>query len=258
MKKTLSEAEITQLRIRLQSRLDYFIAILLWFLFIFSFFSIWAIGSLDPIHAGLMVAIQDSPIFLLFPAFATFGMISDRILVSDLLKYSVKNNPVQDIAKSNGFRLNHEDCIRIFLITLILFISLPWLAARLGIFLQPYDSTFNAQVLFFQPVHIGEHHGFVGIYMILAIILISKTEKLYLDSIFKEITIYGLCLALVWGIGLFINDFSQEQLNINFPFWVWNTDPSSFIWFAMQLCIIAGLSGIIYYLGWRKYFKKKQ
>ena len=258
MKKTLTEAEVIRLRARLQSRLDYLIAALLWTLFFFSFLSIWAIGSLESIHAGLTVALQEAPAFLLFPVFATFGMVSDRILIGDLLKYSGKDNMVHNPSKSERLRLNHEDYVRIFISILIVFISLPWLAARLGLFLQPYDSTFITQVLFFQPIHLGEHHGFVGIYILLAILLISKTEKLYLNSIFKEITIYGFCFALLWGIGLVVNDFSQEQLNLNFPFWVWSTDPNSLIWLALQFCIIAGLSGLIYYFGWRKYYKKKQ
>lgn len=248
MKNTLTQSEIIQMRERLRSRLDYIIAILLWVLFFFSFVSIWAIGSLEPIHAGFALAFQESPIFLLFPAFASFGMISDRILINDLLKYSVEGGSVLIPVKTRRNGLNREDYFRIFLSILILFISLPWLAARLGI----------ARILFFQPVHLGEHHGFIGIYILLAILLISKTEKLYLNSIFKELTIFGLCFASIWGAGLVVNDFALEQLNFNFPFWVWDWDPNSLIWFAVQLCVILGLTSIIYYFGWRKYYRKKQ
>jgi len=258
MKKTLTEAEIIQLRARLQSRLDYIIAILLWILFFFSFFSIWAVSSLDPTHAGLTIAIQESPIFLFFPGFVTFGMISDCILINDLLKYSVEGTSTPLLANTRVSRLNREDYTRIFLIILILFISFPWLAARLGIFLQPYDSTFLVHFLFFQPVHLGEHHGFVGSYIILATILISKTEKLYINSIFKEISIYGLCFAWIWGLGLVLNDFFQEQLNIVVPFWIWSSSSEFYFLLFIQLGVISGVSGIIYYFGWRNYYRKNQ
>jgi len=258
MKQPLTEAETIGLRLRLQSRLDYFVAILLWFLFFFSFLSTWAVGFLDPMNAGLKVAFQVVPIFLFFPAFATFGMISDRILIGDLLKFSAKDHSGHKKVKSEHFRLSPEDYLRISLIILFLFISLPWLAARLGLCLVPVDSTFVVPVFFFQPVHVGEHHGFIGIYMLLAILLISKTERLYLNSIFKEVSIFGLCFALIWGLGLVLDDFLQEQLNFDFPFWVWSTEPNLIGWLAIQLGMVTILTGLVYYFGWRKYYMVKE
>ncbi|MDD1778813.1 MAG: hypothetical protein LUQ65_11680, partial [Candidatus Helarchaeota archaeon] len=226
MKKSLTEAEIIRLRRRLRSRLDYFMAALLWLLFFFSFISTWAVGALDQTNAGFQVAFQVAPILLFFPVFATFGAISDRILIGDLLKYSVRTHSNDPKVQSEHFRLSNEDYLRIGLTILLLFISLPWLAARLGLCLVPVDSTFVVHTFFFQPIHVGEHHGFIGIYMLLAILLISKTEKLYLNSIFKEVSIFGLCFAMIWGLGLVLDDFLQEQLNFDFPFWVWSTNPN--------------------------------
>lgn len=258
MKESLSEAEIMRLRRRLRSRLDYYVAILLWLLFFFSFLSIWSVGALDPTNAGFKVAVQIAPIFLFFPVFATFGAVSDRILINDLLKYSTKGQPNQLKVESGQFHLNREDYLRISLIILLLFISLPWLAARLGLCLVPVDSTFVVQVFGFQPIHVGEHHGFIGVYMLLAVLLISKTEKLYLNSIFKETSIFGLCFAMIWGLGLVLNDFLKEQLNFDFPFWVWSTDPSLIGWLAGQIAIIALLAGLVYYFGWKKYYKERE
>lgn len=258
MKKTLTEAEISRLRGRLQSHLDYFVAILLWLFFLFSFISTWAVGSLDQTNAGFKVAFQVAPILLFFPAFATFGAISDRIMIGDLLRYSAKDFSAQEKVQSKQSRLSHEDYIRIGGIILLFFISLPWLAARLGLCLVPVDSSFVVQALFFQPVHVGEHHGFIGIYMLIAILLISKTEKLYLNSVFKEVSIFGLCFALIWGLELVLDDFLQEQLNFDLPFWVWSTDPNLIGWLAVQIGIIALLTGFMYYFGWKKYYKVKE
>jgi hypothetical protein len=256
MKKSLTEAEIMRLKRRLRSRLDYFVAALLWVLFFFSFFSIWAVGSLDQTNGGFQVAFQVAPILLFFPAFATFGALSDRILIGDILKYSAKDHSGQLKVESGQFRLNREDYFRIGLIIVLFFISLPWLAALLGLGLVPVDSTFVVHVFFFQPVHVGEHHGFIGIYMLLAVLLISKTEKLYLNSIFKEVSIFGLCFAMIWGLGLVLDDFLQEQLNIGFPFWVWSTDPNLIGWLAIQIGIITLLTGFVYYFAWKKYYKQ--
>jgi hypothetical protein len=258
MKKALTEAEIMRLKRRLQSHLDYYVAITLWFLFFFSFISIWGIGFLDQTNAGFKVAFQVAPVLLFFPAFATFGAISDRILIGDLLKYSTKNQSDHRKIQSEQLLLSHEDYIRVGLIILLLFISLPWLAARLGLCLVPVDSTFVVHIFFYQPIHVGEHHGFIGIYMLLTILLISKTEKLYLNSIFKEVSIFGLCFAMIWGIGLVLNDFLQEQLNLNFPFWVWSTDSNLIGWLAVQIGIITVLTGLVYYFGWKKYYKEKE
>ncbi|MHA1650472.1 MAG: hypothetical protein ACTSYB_09765 [Candidatus Helarchaeota archaeon] len=205
-----------------------------------------------------MVALQVAPIYLFFPLFATGGMFSDRILTKDLLKASKELEPIRHRDdKSIKIRLCKEDYIRIGIIIVLLFISLPWIAARLGLFLEPYDSTYMCRLLFFQPVHIGENHGWIGVYMLLSIILISKTEKLYIESIFKELSILLLCFLALWGIGLVIHDFVKEQFNLSFPFYVWGSDINFLQGFFIQILIILVLALIIYYLGWRGYYRLK-
>ena len=249
MAKIPDKQEISQLQQRLQSRTDYSISILLWGLFLFSFISVWAVGALDPINAGFQMAVQLAPLFIFFPLFATIGMVSDRVLVQDKLNLAKKSGSKGTITKNeNKWQLNKEDCIRIILISIVLFISLPWMVARLGL----------SHVLFFQPVHLGEHHGWIGAYILLSIILISKTEKLYSKSIFKEGSIYLLCFLIFWGSGLLFEDFAKEQLNISFPFLVldiFTLDQLGIL--AIQITIITILSFLIYYFGWRKYYKKK-
>ncbi len=251
--KKFTEEEVTRLQQRLKSHLDYYIAFLLWGLFLFSFISVWIVGSLDPEHAGFNVAIQTAPFYLFFPGFATFGMIADRILTKDLLKLA---NYSTSIEKEDMIsKLNREDYLRIGIILSLVLVGLPWIAARLGLFLTNVDSTIVSQVIFFQPVHLGDHHGFIGIYMLLSVLLISKTEKLYNNSIFKEITIYFLCFIAVWGLGLMIDDFFTEQLNLNFPMIVWFESFDLLGLFMVQCMIIAGISGLIYYFIWRKFYK---
>ncbi len=256
MTKLLNEQEIIRLKKRLQSRLDYYVVILVWGLCSFSFLSTLFIGSLDPDHGGLSAALQVAPIFLFFPVFALIGAVSDRILVKDLyMKSNVKKFIISQGEKSRS-RLVKEDYIRIGITIFLIFISLPWIAARLGLFLRLYDSTLMSDVFFFQPVHLGEHHGWIGIYMILCVLLLSKTEKLYLNSIFKELFIYLLCFLLIWGIGLLLNDFTYEQMHFTFPFLVWGTDTNFFWGLSIQILIVAALSFPLYYFGWYQYYKK--
>ena len=93
--------------------------------------------------------------------------------------------------------------------------------------------------------------------MLLSVILISKTEKLYADSIFKEISVYVLCFLTLWGLGLFIEDFAKEQLFIEFPFVIFGTDFEFFLNLSIQIVIVGALSFLMYYLGWKKYYKRK-
>ncbi|MHA1357522.1 MAG: hypothetical protein ACTSRC_05375 [Candidatus Helarchaeota archaeon] len=257
MSHQLNRAEISRLQRRIKSRLDYVIAFLLWGFGYFNFISVWIIGRIDSNYGGLAFALQVAPIYLFFPAFATFGMVSDRILASDILKNSDQSMVNERSSKINTNRLCNEDYIRIGLIIALVFVSLPWITARLGLFLEPYDSTLGAHVLFFQPVHVGENHGWIGVSMIISVILITKTERLYMQSIFKELSIYLLCFLMLWGVGLTLDDFLWEQFHLNFPFLVWGSG-TGFIWgIIAQSIVIAGLSFPIYYLGWCKYYKLK-
>jgi hypothetical protein len=245
MKKDLDKEERSRLYRRLQSHLDYYIALLLWGLFFFSIISVWAVGVLDPDHGGLTMVLQVGPIYLFFPLFATFGMVSDRILVKELLE-NLKDKVI--IKEGRKSAISKEDIVRISSIILLIFVSLPWLAARLGL---------DAPILFFHPVHVGENHGWIGVYMLLSVILISKTERLYLDSIFKEISIYVLCFMMLWGFGLMIEDFTKEQFNSFFPFLVWGTTNDFWWGIILQIAIVAVISLPIYYFGWCKYYKKR-
>ena len=143
--------------------------------------------------------------------------------------------------------LVHEDYLRIISVAIITFVGLPYLAALIGI----------PNVLFFQPVHLGLNHGYLGVYMLLSVILISKTEKLYTNSIFKEISIYALCFLTLWGLGLLTEDFAKEQLFLNFPFVVIGNDFEFLLNLIIQIVIVGMLSFLAYYLGWRKYYKRK-
>ena len=232
---------------RLRSHLDYYVAILLWSLFFFSVFSIWAIGALVPPHGGLVRVIQVSPLLGFFPLFATFGMISDRILIKDILNHSNYANSPKNHIEQKEKLLVSEDYLRIIFVAIITFVGLPYIAALFGI----------PNVLFFQPIHLGLNHGYLGVYMLLSVILISKTEKLYTNSIFKEISIYLLCFLTLWGLGLLIEDFAKEQLFLNFPFVVLGNDFEFLLNLIIQIVIVGIISFLSYYLGWRKYYRRK-
>ncbi|MHA1267723.1 MAG: hypothetical protein ACTSRS_20980 [Candidatus Helarchaeota archaeon] len=221
-------------------------AIVLWGFFAFSFLSIWFLGQIDSLHAGLNMAIQFAPLLGFFPSFATIGMIADRILVKDLLTTSNFQHLTEPQTPRKASHYSKEDIIRLTMILILFFLSLPWIGARLGI----------TQILFFQNVHLGEHHGYIGFYILISVLLISKTEKLYYNSIFKELSIYFLCFSLLWGAGLFLNDFCSEQFLFQFPFVVWGEGADFFQAFVIQSLIIAILSLIIYYGGWRRHYKK--
>jgi len=229
---------------RLKTKTDLIIINLIWLIYLITFFALLNIPS--DIYGGLEVAGRFGIIFLIFPFGLTIGMISDRYLAKKSIKEKSIKSKVNNI-KEKKFKICLEDIYRLIIISIITFISIPWIAALFGI----------PQILFFKEIHIGEQHGYYGYLLILFAVLNTKIIKYNEESIAREIIIFGFTFFAVLGLGLMIDDLLIEQFNIDIQFTIPFYENFDFIGFSIQMIVIFSISIFIYYLFWCKYYYKK-
>jgi len=190
-------------------------------------------------------------VFGIFPFGLIGGMVFDRNLAKDLIQ-RLDSSDVIESSELKENKLSNEDIYRIILISGLIFFSLPWIAALLGI----------NRFLFWNPVHVGENHGYYGFILVLFCILNTKIIKYNKDSIAREGIIFGFIGCSVWGSGWMVDDFLIEQFHFNlgfdtplidFPLNI-NSIPASFI---IQVLIVGAISLLIYYVLWWKYYKNR-
>jgi hypothetical protein len=107
------------------------------------------------------------------------------------------------------------DPVRVVVAVVTLLVSLPWIAAEVGLHLP--QGVFLTTKLYAEPgqpptpaVHLGHHHGWTGALLIVTALLLSRVR---LRST-RLGTTYALLLglALSYGAAILVNDFWHEQL----------------------------------------------
>lgn len=242
---------VNQLKISLKDRLntrdDYLIIGIICAIYVFSFIALMLVP--DPKYGGLIVAGRFVLVFGIFPFGLIAGMLFDRNLAKDLIQRLDSSNEIES-SKFKEDKISKEDIYRIIMISAIVIFSLPWIGALLGI----------NSFLFWNPVHIGENHGYYGFILVLFCILNTKIIKYNRDSIAREGIIFGFIGCSVWGSGWMLDDFLIEQFNFSLGFdtplidFSLNHIPTTFIF---QLFIVGAISFLIYYVFWWKYYKNK-
>jgi hypothetical protein len=200
----------------------------------------------------------------LVPIVWTFILLLDR-------KISPRQDPITNsLEKENqpnpGQTPFYKDKFRVIMLISLIFVSLPWILALFGVFIDdipglrffmskeaiPWEDNLPA-------VHLGMHHGYTGFYLCMFVVLMSysinsiKTQKLR--------TIWGLIcnIVLVFGIYSVAQDFMNEQFynyfrlnGTNLP--LLNLIPFEFGDYRMfiVLFIIIALGILSYFCVWRK------
>lgn len=107
------------------------------------------------------------------------------------------------------------DPVRLGIAAVVLVLSIPWIAAELGLFLP--DGVFimrrvapDTDGLPIAAVHLGHHHGFDGALVALSALLLSRS-RLRRGST-ERVTIAVTALALAYGIVNCVQDAWNEQL----------------------------------------------
>jgi hypothetical protein len=107
------------------------------------------------------------------------------------------------------------DRVRLALAIAVLVVSLPWLAAELGVFLPDVVFLTGRDIAQIDgttrvAVHHGHHHGLDGALLVCSALLLSR-PMLRPGSRATATTLY-LSLAFAYGAVNFANDFWQEQI----------------------------------------------
>lgn len=250
---------------------------LMWLLVIFivisTFFchwlinDVWAMYGQEPIgsiEAGLYWSLDFFSTFGLIPIIWTIILLIDHKMISTLESEATRRSKEKINQKlTNPF---YKDKFRMIATILLLFVSLPWIFAIMGVFIGnipglnffmskqsiPWEKNFPA-------VHLGMHHGFQGFFLCLTVILISYNINRVRNNNLKKFWGIIINIILMLGIYFVIQDFMNEQFynffrlnGIDLPFL--NLIPleiSDFrIYFVITAIIILGI--LSYFYIWRK------
>jgi hypothetical protein len=113
------------------------------------------------------------------------------------------------------------DVVRIAIAAFLFLVSLPWFAAKLGFYL---DGVPVLGLIFMSgevmtegretaaAVHLGDHQGTDGILLALTALALSPTVPTMPRAPRRTVLVFYLCLMLVYGLALALEDFWHEQL----------------------------------------------
>lgn len=113
------------------------------------------------------------------------------------------------------------DVVRIAIAAFLFLVSLPWFAAELGFYLDGVPvvgSIFMSGEVITEgretaaAVHLGDHHGTDGILLAWTAVALSRTVPTMPRAPRRTILVFYLCLMLVYGLALALEDFWHEQL----------------------------------------------
>lgn len=229
---------------RLKTKFDYIINLGVWVLYLFTFLMLLLLPPSG--SGGPFIALRFGAVFSIFPLGFTLGLLADRFLARSIIE-KARRSINEEKVKKNKFGISIEDILRIGIITLLLYFALPWIAALFGI----------THFLWFQPVHVGEHHGYYGFLLVIFTILETRVVKYYQDSFGREIILLGFIFFAVWGLGWIVDDFLLEQFSFDMLFTTPLLEPINYFTFSIQMLIIGVTTLLIYYIGWRRFYYKR-
>ncbi len=252
------------MKIRLKTKTDYYVLIPIWVLFIFTFISILALGRYHTVYNGFSNALLFFIFFSFLPFGLTIGIIGDRILSNIELK---KLQPEEVDKIKNKKEFNREDKIRLLILAITTFLTIPYYNALSGFFTIGFNLTIpllgieclKAQIWPFFPVHLGLNHAWLGYYLVVCAVLNSKIEKYFDHNAMSNLIVFGFCFLSLWGVGWMLNDFINEQIapiipGASFPFLTPSFRSLFSLAFLFQVMIVFGLAFLMYHFGWKKYY----
>jgi hypothetical protein len=117
--------------------------------------------------------------------------------------------------------LGRADVVRLAVAATLFVAALPWLFAELGFYVDRVsvlDPTFMSEEPFTDnghagaAVHLGDHHGTDGVLLASTALALSRTVPTMREGLRRTVLVAYLCLMLVYGLALALEDFWLEQL----------------------------------------------
>jgi hypothetical protein len=141
------------------------------------------------------------------------------------------------------------DPVRLAIAVVVLVLSIPWIAAELGVFLP--DGVFvmrrvapDTDGLPIAAVHLGHHHGFDGALVALSALLLSRPRLRRGTT--ARVTVAVTALALAYGIVNCVQDAWNEQL-VKRGTLDWKIPDAilpSLSWIWVAILVLAGLTAL--------------
>jgi hypothetical protein len=118
-------------------------------------------------------------------------------------------------------RFGRADVVRLAVAATLFIAALPWLFAELGFYVDSVsvlDPIFMSEEAFPDKghagaaVHLCDHHGTDGVFLAWTALALSRAVPTVREGLRRTVLVVYLCLMLVYGLALALEDFWLEQL----------------------------------------------
>jgi len=238
-----------------------------------TFFCYWLINDSWAMYEREPIGSVDAGLHWSLEFFSTFGLIPILWTIILLIDHRIGSAKESEFTHQRDLNLSqkmtkpfYKDKFRMIAIIILIFVSLPWIFALVGVFVGdipglnffmsnqaiPWEDNLPA-------VHLGMHHGFAGFFLCASVILISYNINWIRNQSLKKFWGILFNIVLILGIYFITQDFMNEQFynffrlnGIDLPFL--NLIPFELSDFRMYIVLaIIILSGVLsYFYIWRK------
>jgi len=192
-------------------KFEYKLLSILWILLIvFSLANLYTYSTFSEYDLyGFTGSAFNKTINLLFRFGIIIGFLTLIVLIDDKLYENKKiENKLKKIFVKNKLYI---------LLIIITFLSLSYIFAIFGIYISDIpllNKIFLGKQDYngFPSVHLGQHHGFSGWFLIIISIFALKINTIIHHNFLRIILGLIYCILLIYGIYLNIEDFTNEQI----------------------------------------------
>jgi len=264
-------------KLRLSKRIDIYIVFSFWAVSIFNIITNFIVYSVfsqydlngyykgGNIEGGFLKALNTALFLIPICIIITILMLGDRYLAGKEAKFQERDKSEFDVP---SLEFRKRNLLRLIIFGIIIFISLPWILALVGIYAsdipglsaiflgrQPYPDMYG-----YPSVHLGVHHGWDAyLFAVMAIIAsISLDSRYYLkNNKIRSIVAGGIAFFILYTVIAGTEDFLNEQIikrGIETPiYYFFNALYTSPFRYP-----VTGIIAVLFALFWYYYFSKSE
>lgn len=156
-----------------------------------------------------------------------------------------------------GARRAPGDRARIVVAGALVFLALPWIFAEIGVYIGDVpglNSIFRSEQVYegHASVHLGEHHGFHGLLLVLtALLLTRELGRMRATRLRTGLALY-LSLMIPYGLGNMANDAWLEQV-VKRGWTSWQIPDMIRPGFTWMWAVTIAAGAAVYLAFWRRY-----
>jgi hypothetical protein len=160
-------------------------------------------------------------------------------------------------SRIGGARRAPGDRARIVVAGALVFLALPWIFAEIGVYIGDVpglNSIFRSEQVYegHASVHLGEHHGFHGLLLVLtALLLTRELGRMRATRLRTGLALY-LALMIPYGLGNMANDAWLEQV-VKRGWTSWQIPDMIRPGFTWMWAVTIAAGAALYLAFWRRY-----